>query len=520
MSLGNRGVCIVAVLALSACGDSKAPQQKSSDSAARFVSGASGSAQVTLRRNVKSIERADALANIVGVSTDGMTILFAAKTAALQSLQAGDVLLMKGILARKVLATENDGEVIAVLTGPTSIGEVIQDGKIHIDAPFRFSPQAAQLPVMQPREMFASALEKVLPAARADVGEDLVDAGEKARKYGGKVVDLVKDGWKAQYSATPSAGKVDLSLVLTRDIGGFRGVITGKGYLQDFDLSSDIEVERGTLEKLNMAFKRVNGLMNITWEVGKDSPGAFNEESKIKLPGAITVPLYELLEGMPLYMEVSAAVIIQPFITGGKQYSHGSFRVTYDGAQHFTAKEGTIDPQGNVKGDIKFLEDRHISALAPVGMVVSMAAPRIELTLDPLKVLSDIQENGGLQKVMKAAAEKADAWASRLTKALEHTEVGGKLKNASSALGDVSASKMVESMKSNAMAYIQLVTTSAMTNSGMSVIAPCTHTDLSISVSVGASAQAFGQQTEPVKKDIFQKKLTRIDPPTVRLCDY
>jgi hypothetical protein len=38
---------------------------------------------------------------------------------------------------------------------------------------------------------------------------------------------------------------MDVELQLARDVGGFKGVITGKGYVEDFDLSSGIDVKGG-----------------------------------------------------------------------------------------------------------------------------------------------------------------------------------------------------------------------------------------------------------------------------------
>jgi hypothetical protein len=41
-----------------------------------------------------------------------------------------------------------------------------------------------------------------------------------------------------------------------------------------------------------------------------------------------------------------------------------------------------------------------------------------------------------------------------------------------------------------------------------------------VTVSVGSSAQAFGQQVGSVGKNIFEQKFTRITPPGTRLCTY
>jgi hypothetical protein len=462
------------------------------------VKGGKGSAKVDYQPLARVLTREDALASLRAVSSDGRTLLFDASNRTLAALKAGDVLVLRGLCARKVLEVLVDGPVVAVLTESAALTDVVNEGRIRIDAPIRFTEQAAP--------GFAGIVDNIIPAAHAAAPGNSVSASKK--------------DWNATYTVTPSKGRLDVALTLTRDIYGFKAIVTGQGYLTDFDLQSDIEIQQGSLTQLQATFKRINGVMNITWEVGKETPGKYEDVVQIKLPAAITVPLYSLLDGFPLFLEVTSAVIAQPFIQGGMQYSHGKFRITYDGAQGFRAKEGTIDPEGNISGDIKFLEDRHISAVAPVGMVVGIAAPRIELTLDPLKMLSELQEKGGLQKVMQNAAAKADEYAGKLKEKLAGTTAGKALEAASKAMGDPTAGQMVDSMKSTAAAYINFSAVSAMTNSGLSAIAPCTHTDLTVTISVGASAQAFGQKLPRVSKDIFQKKITRIDPPTAKLCQY
>ena len=116
----------------------------------------------------------------------------------------------------------------------------------------------------------------------------------------------------------------------------------------------------------------------------------------------------------------------------------------------------------------------------------------------------------------KKAAEQADAWGARLAKMLERTSLAAAVQG----LPAVSATTVVNAMKSDAAALIQFVTMSATTNSGLSAIVPCTHTDLMVQVTVGASARAFGQQIEGVSKVIFEKKINHIDPPKSRLCQW
>ena len=480
------------------------------DESARLVHGGSGSAVVRFQPNVRIIERDEALAALAGVSSDGATLLFEPAGPRLHALQAGDVLVIKGLLARKVLAVDVQGAAVAALTVPASLGEVIRQGHIEVHAPLRFTPAISARTGGAGGERLGALLALTVPELRAQAPD--AERLNKAEKEG--TIKVAKDavkgifgGWATTYSAVPGQGRMDLSLEMSKQLGGFKGLVTGTGYIADFDVSSKIDVEEGVVQQLQATYKRLNGVMNFTWEIGKDSPGGYSEEDRVKLPGAITIPLYQFLDGFPLFLEVGAAIIVQPVITGGMQYGHGAFRVTYDGAQGFRARKGTVDSDGQVRGDIKLIEHRHISAVAPVGMVLNLAAPRLELTLDPLKALAEVS-GGGLQKQMEKAAAKVDRIAEQLMKRTLGDEAAERVQRSG-----LSMKKATEAMKSNALAYIQLVTTNAVTNSGLSVITPCTHTDLAISVSVGAAAQAFGQKVVPrTGKTVFERKLTLIDP--------
>jgi hypothetical protein len=207
-------------------------------------------------------------------------------------------------------------------------------------------------------------------------------------------------------------------------------------------------------------------------------------------------------------------MIIHPAISGGKQYSRGAFRITYDGYQNFRIKEGTIEPEGKVTGDIQFLEGQNISALAPFGMVVAFAAPRIELTFGTSKVL-DIGILGDMpEEVAKWVDSAAVAMAGRLfgSEGLNRLQA--------SLGGNLSLSQAVSNaLASDAAGYIELVSSTGMSHTGMSAIAPCTRHDLNVVVKVGASGQAFGQQIGKVGTEIFKRHVVRIDPPDARLCE-
>lgn len=485
--------------------------------AGSVVSGASGRASIVYQPEVRLVEHADGRGALVGVSSEGSLLLFEAERPELRSLQPGQVLVIKGLLARKVLATEMVGSRIAVLTAPAGLGDAVRDGSIELTTPVRFGAGQATSSQRVPRSSMDRLADWALPPAHAQSPDaEKIKAAERGgdaeamKSLAMGAVKGVFEGWETSFAATPSKGRLNLALTLTKDVGGFRAVISGDGYLADFDMSSGIGVRRGIVERLELTHRRLNGLVNFHWEVAKDSPGPEGKEDRIKLPAAISIPLYRYLDGLPLFLEISAAMIIQPAITGGKQYSQGSFRVTFDGEQHFRIKEGTIAPDGRVSGNIEFLRSQNVSALAPLGMVTAFAAPRIELTFGTSKLLS--------MGDLKEAAEKVDFIARQLVKQVFGQEGLDRLK--ASPMGGFDMSTAVKNaVASDAVGYIEVVSTAGMSHTGFSAITPCTRTDLGIIVKVGASAQTFGQQLGETKRDVFNRTVVRVDPPGTRLCE-
>ena len=480
------------------------------------VTAGSGSARVTYQPNVKVLAQDEGVNAIEGVSTNGAGFLLNASNPNLRSLAAGDVLVIKGLLAKKIIASEmEDDNTILVLTQPASLTDAIQDGHIAVSAPVRFGSLSAE---SAPPGSTGGPLDRFIPPVYAQSPDN--EAFNKAVSQGNKdaygnmarsVVGAIAGDWKTDFSAVPGDGQVNLKLNSKKAVGGFLATITGDGYVSNFDFDSDISVEHSTYDKVSTGIKNLNGAMNFGWEVATDTPGAHTGDDRIKLPAAIEIPLYRYLDGLPLFLEISSALIIQPALSGGKEYSRGKFRITYDGYQHFSRqKEGNMDSEGNVKGDIQFLEGQNISALAPMGMVVAFAAPRIELTFGISKVLpfSD----------MKSAASKVDFLLDKLAKYKLSPDQYQALKN--SPLGEFPISKALENAtKSDAAAYFEMVSSAGMSFTGISAITPCTRHDIHLWGKVGATTEVFGIQMGKTEKEIYRKDFIRIDPPGTHLCE-
>jgi hypothetical protein len=504
-------VIAFSMLATSACGGGSGKASAGLGEASR---GESGSARVIYKSTTHVISLAAARKMILGVSTNGAGLLLDGANRDAQSIGAGDTLVIKELAARKIIGTKTltDGSIIA-LTQQASLLDAVEEAHIVVSEPVRFG-EMTHANSAGPRHWLGDFL---VPSANAQGAEQIISSSAEhagAKDALGNVVSGVKgaliDGWTVDFQATPSKDRVTLAIILTKEVAGFRAVINGDGYLKNFDMDGDIDIEKGAYEKLQTGFKNVNGVMNFKWEVATEGPGVHTGDDRIKLPAAIEVPLYKALDGFPLFLELSSALIIKPALSGGREYSRGSFRITYDGYQNFTAKKGNIDADGKVTGDIEFLEAQNISPTAPMGMVVAFAAPRIELTFGVSKIF-DFGD-------MKDAAGKVDAATDFLAKELMTPEQYAAFK--ASPAGQIGLSKAIDNaLKSDAAAYFEFVASAGMSNTGMSVVTPCTRHDIHLLAKVGVSAEVFGQDVGRAEKEVYTKDFTRIDPPGTDLCE-
>jgi hypothetical protein len=515
----------VAVLCIAGCRHANAPApvqastQQGGAAAARehaakvpMAAHATGYAHVTYRSNVRVMQADEGKKALIGVSSNGASLLFDSSNATARSLRAGDVLLIKGLMARTVLGAETTPDGVVVLTQHALLTDVVQNGEIKIQAPVRFgAPRAAAEQSAPPLPRW---LDLIATPAYAQSPENEMAKSAEAKgtmdAYGNLVkgaFNAVVSGWDTKFQATPSEGRTDLDITLTREVGGFEALVTGKGFISNFQFDSTIDIEKNVLQNMDTSFSNLNGRMDFQWQVGKNTGGVMAEESKIKLPGAIEVPLAELLDGLPLYLEVSGAILIHPAITGGSEISRGNFRIDYDGNQHFALTRGNVNTDGTIGGDVELGDHQDISPTAPLGMVVAFAAPRVELTFGLNKIYDDSD--------IKKAADIVDKIADVVAKHLLSPDQYANYQKNGLHLGDV----FKNALSTDGAAFFQMIGTSASSYTGMSAISPCSRYDLSLIGQVGASAEVWGKDVGTVSKEIFKKAMTKVDPPGMRLCE-
>jgi hypothetical protein len=472
-------------------GSSASGKPKSSDGA-RATGSVTG---LTYAPSVVTLERHDGLAALKEISTSGDLLLFSGSNSTIASLKPGSVLLIKGLLAKKVLAVEEDDGDVAVLTEPAGITDVIQDGHLKYDYPVRFASNGVVNTALAPDAPESDWLgsDLFVRSAYAAAPPDETEAPTSALT---KTFEV--KGWTVEVTATPENDKVNLKVKASKEGNGFKATVIGDGYIQNFDAGGDLMVEHGKVEQLEMINRKLNGTMNFTWSVKLDVADRPFQSVKIDVPVMVNVPLAPLLGGLPFFLVIDGAVLIKPGFGAAEEISYGEFRITYDGTQSFKIHEGTVDPEGNVSGTVELLKWDNYSKVAPVGLVVAFAAPRIELTFGiskALKTLSDFDK----------PAEKADKLFDKLGRKVFGDEKMDKMK-------DVNVEKALDMIKGNeASATFELITSSG-TSAGVLSWGPCQQTDIYISASVAANAKLLGQSADEAKKELWKKHIHASKP--------
>ena len=486
------------------------------------IDGGSGYAHVTYSPTVKMFDHSEISSSLLGISSDGHGFLFQNASQNIKSLTAGQVLMVKGEMAGKVLGVTTDGDKTLVVLDQASITDIVQDGDIHIDAPVRFHgpKQAAQMQRQIQSQPFLHKLmdlieppvyaQSGLPGSGADVArqQGTQDAAANVAK---SVGSAITSGWTVtKYTFTPGDGQCNFDVVLVKKQDGFVARVAMQGWIGNFNFSSNLSLQnlkatkgRGAGANLFGAVKNMQGSIQFDWEIGKETPGVWAVEDRVKLPGGVTVSLAPLLEGMPLTLDISSALLIHPALTGGSEYSRGGFSVSWGGAGggFQSSNQGAVtngSDGGNIDLTYKVTADQNISGVAPNGMVISYCAPRIELRLDVL---------GPFASSVSSFGSNIDSIVTKMESILPQS-----VKNAiaQSPLSQVTASNI---LSSNADVFVQFIATEGVTHSSSVTPFPCSKQEIKFTGQGGLSAQFFGL-TDSAKKttDLFTKTFTRWDP--------
>jgi hypothetical protein len=241
---------ISATLVMFACGKSagdggaksgatSAPSSSGGEKATGTVTG------LTYAPAVTTMERKDGLGALKGISTNGDLFLFAASNGTIAALKPGSVLLIKGVMAKKVLAVEPADGDIAVLTEPAAVTDVIQDGHLTYEYPVRFAPSGiVNTALAETSDGSSLASDFFVKSAFARTPPDAAEAPSTAISK-----TFTVKGWTVEVTGTPEADKINLRVKATKAGNGFSATVIGENRTAPDDQSQaqwhdELHVER------------------------------------------------------------------------------------------------------------------------------------------------------------------------------------------------------------------------------------------------------------------------------------
>jgi hypothetical protein len=484
-------------------------------------------AHITYRPEVRTIGRSGFLSTLVAASPDGHVLVFHNAPADIHALKSGDVLLIKSELARKVLGTEDHGAETYVVTDRARIADLVQDGEINIDAPLNFSaPHAAALAPVRPKSDLLGLLlpsayaqnssteqieqQAIQRSAEQQAGQQAAEEEKLANRLDllKSAVGQVVSGWTVtQYQAMTEGDVLTYKLVLAKDTQGFVGKVGASGHVNNFQFWSDVKVTRGLISGISSGLNKVSGTLQFDWEIAKGTPGPWNIADPVKLPAALTVPLAPLLDGLPLTLEISSALLIHPALTGGNQVQSGGFTITLHGSMSASiAAGGAVPGDSSIDETFQITNDAGLSPVAPDAMVIAYAAPRFELQCNPFGSLEFLEQ-------LKKASEAYESYSGIATAIAK--KFAPQLLETWEKSGELVFNAVSSALKSSADVYAQLATTEGVVHSSAISMIPCSKKWIEFSGQVGTAAD-IGGMTPNAKHTatVFTKKFEKADPPS------
>lgn len=474
--------------------------------------GGSGFAHVTYQPTVRIVEQKAGANALIGESRNGHGLVFDETSPEINALKAGDVLVIKGLIARKILAVERTGGEVVVVTDPASMTDVVKEGEVHVEAPIRFGT----LPTADRRTPSHSWTDWLIAPAYADAaniagarasdhaasGASRDAMGNIASAAGGAVFG----DWKvSKWSATPVGDRLEVDLEMAKDKDGFKGLVDAHGFINNFNMIHNFKVNAQAGET-SLLVQNVSVDITFKWTIAKETPGPWTNEDKIKLPAPLKIPLSQYVGGLPLFLEISAALLIHPALTGGSEIANGSYKLTYSGSMGISGTNGDTTGTSDGEGAVEIVDDGGMSAVAPVGMILGIGAPRFELQLGLSEVFPKLGK-------VSEAIDKIDAKIDKLAKAHMSPEWYAAATKAVDTLKDA--------IKSQADVFAQLIVTEGVTRTGSSAVHECSWIKTVLTAQVGMNYSFMGihKDAKDTTKDVWTKEWIRVDPPGTTLCE-
>jgi hypothetical protein len=307
-----------------------------------------------------------------GISGDGVTYALDASSPATQ-LKPGSVLFLYGIAIRKVISVQTQGSNILVATSDADINDLIKDGHISWKVPIDFSVVAS------PQKVTAANTSLLnLIATPAEAAES-----ESEFSFEGNVGPVDYElGFTPHFS--PPNPRLDLNLKYKYSKWGGLWFAEGNGYIEHLYAEGDFDIRNGVVQTFLCAFDGLHSHMVFNWTAETNAPppiSLIDQSLKVKVPYAnVQFPL--VLRGIPLVVEISAAVLFKPTFTGSKEVTRGKFTVDFDGTLGFSYETGASEPESSISSETQTIDPgTTIFGARAFAFLAALEAPRVEFAL-------------------------------------------------------------------------------------------------------------------------------------------
>ncbi len=442
---------------------------------------------VALSPNTVALDAAAISRSLRGMSEAGDILVFDGADDRVSRLVPGKVLLIENVALLKVAAVERDDDLIVVGTVPATLPEAITRGTIKWDAPVRFEGTLAGLLEKAAAPGSPFALWRHWPGAVT------LHAASGAFEKSGET-----DGWKYKMTSVPSPDRLDINLYVSKQVGDLQVELHGAGFLKNFETQTTIEIQDNALKYFDHANRNLNGEMQFEWMAtleGK-TEGLKGDGAKFKWPTSFSMPLP--IGGIPFVLEVTAALLFEPVFGEKREMGRGSFGVSYNGVTGFNVANGSASSTATFGGKGTIGEVASVS-MVPSGVIIGLAAPKIELKLGPAN---------GLEWLKKVVPKSSPLTAA---KAVHSSTIIGKINNAIAGLGTTLR-------QNEAAAQVSVTTMYVLVSSGPFSLIPCQKSTLTVFGKAGAGVKIMGVSVGEKSIDVFRQEFKKVVPDR-KACD-
>jgi hypothetical protein len=431
---------------------------------------------VTYTRNTVQVDAARWQKSLLSVSRDGRIWVFEPGDARVMQLGEGSVMFLENLAVMKVLgAADFEGKRV-IVAARAGLPDLIQKGTIAWRAPVTFADSSASL----------GAAEENSVLSRLGLWPALHAAGGGADAASGE-----DDGWKYSIHTQPGAKRLDLSFRVSKEVSGLGASLEGKGHVNEFVSTAAMTVDGGAMTEMTFANASLSGEFAFNWAATRGGDNADIGESKIKLPTMFTAPLP--IGGIPFVLSVGEQFILKPGFGAKNEVASGSFTVTFGGGEGISIKNGGAPEQReNIQADSRMDATTTVS-LAPHAMLIAVAIPKVTLGLGT---------ESGFELLNKYVPS---GYADRVAEGIEKTLL-------SSVAKKFVQDKLKDKFKTEASAYVQVVTVFTVTAAGSLSLVPCRLQRITVLGQAGADATILGQQAGDKKIDLFKKTIVDRQP--------